>query len=330
MQFSKSKTQKEKIRMKNKKLLQVTSTLALLFPLALTACGKQDSQPLIAVEQATEAAVENAQTPAGTTSAQTDTDSPLAQRNTLEWEQRLDYTTERQAQLAEITVELAQDTEEVQQKAQSLLDAMAEENVESAVDSMLTEDWYTVMLSDLLIGQRNYTGTAETGDWKMTILSDELGQHCTAVEYPIADGRQFYVQATDAEIRYYVCAAEQTGDFISEILNLTDGSYVGYEGTLSAANRPEGKLTVHMGTADLSNGAAEAFHNRSAQAVTYEGDFTAEGKPATTTPSSLTGEGQVAYASRLEGKSTYYLTVAAEGADEAFAPEQLGICSIWN
>ena len=149
----------------------------------------------------------------------------------------------------------------------------------------------------------------------MTILSDELGQHCTAVEYPIADGRQFYVQATDAEIRYYVCAAEQTGDFTCEILNLTDGSYVGYEGTLSAGNRPEGKLTVHMGTAELSNGAAEAFHNRSAQALTYEGDFTAEGKPATTTPASLTGEGKLAYTSRQEGKSTYYLTVAAEGAD---------------
>ena len=82
-------------------MLQATSILALLFPLALTACGKQDSQPLIVVEQATEAAAENAQTPAGTTSAQTDMDSPLAQRNTLEW--------------------------------------------------------YTVMLSDLLIGQRNYT-----------------------------------------------------------------------------------------------------------------------------------------------------------------------------
>ena len=117
---------------------------------------------------------------------------------------------------------------------------------------------------------------------------------------------------------------------LAEILNLTDGSYVGYEGTLSAGNRPEGKLTVHMGTADLSNGAAEAFHNRSAQAVTYEGDFTAEGKPATTTPASLTGEGKLAYASRQEGKSTNYLTVTAESADDAFAPEQLGICSIWN
>ena len=316
--------------MKNKKILQATSTLALLLPLALTACGTQDSQPLTVVEQATEASAENVQENAVDTKAEAETDSPLAQRDALEWEQRLDYTTERQAQLAEITVELAQDTEEVQQKAKSLLDAMVEENVESAVDSILTEDWYTVMLSDLLIGQRNYTGTTETGDWKMTILSDELGQHCTAVEYPLADGRQFYVQTTDAEIRYYVCAAEQTGAFISESLNLTDGTYVGYEGTLSAGNRPEGKLTVHMGTADLSNGASEAFHNRSSQAVTYEGDFSAQGEPATTTPASLTKEGQTAYASRQEGKSTYYLTVEAGTVSDAYAPEQLGISSIWN
>ena len=316
--------------MKNKKILQVTLTFAMLLPLALTACGTQDSQPLTVVDQAPEASVENVQDNAGNTMTEAETDSPLAQRDAMEWEQRLDYTTERQAQLAEITVELAQDTEDVQSKAQPVLDAMADGNAEAAVDSILAEDWYTVMLSDLLIGQRNYTGTVETGEWKMTILADELGQHCTAVEYPLADGRQFYVQITDVEIRYYVCAAEQTGVFTSESLNLTDGTYVGYEGTLSAGNRPEGKLTVRMGTADLSNGAAEAFHNSSSQAITYEGDFSAQGEPATTTPASLTKEGQTAYASRQEGKSTYYLAVESGTVSDAFAPEQLGISSIWN
>ena len=316
--------------MKNKKMLQATSTLALLLPLVLTSCGTQDSQSLTVVEQATEASAESVQESIADTKAEADTDGPLAQRDAMEWEQRLDYTTERQAQLAEITVELTQDTEEVQQKAQSLLDAMAEGNAEVAVDSILTEDWYTVMLSDLLIGQRNYTGTTEAGEWKMTILADELGQHCTAVDYPLADGRQFYLQTTDAEIRYYVCAAEQTGAFPSESLNLTDGTYAGYEGTLSAEKRPEGKLIVRMGTADLSNGVAEAFRNRSSQVVTYEGDFSEKGEPTITTPANLTKEGQIAYASRQEGKSTYYLTVATETVKDAFAPEQLGISSIWN
>lgn len=51
-------------------------------------------------------------------------------------------------------MELTQDTEEVQSKAQPVLDAMAEGNADAAVDSILAEDWYTVMLSDLLIGQR--------------------------------------------------------------------------------------------------------------------------------------------------------------------------------
>lgn len=240
--------------MNDKRIVKTISAIALLLSLALTACGTQDFQPLTAVEQTVQAI--GTQEAEAATETVTDTESPLAQRETLEWEQRLDYNSERQSQLAEITIDLMQDTEEVQNRAGELLDAMAEGNVEAAVDSILTEDWYTVMLSDLLIGQRNYTGVVDNSEWRMTILSDELGQHCTAVEYPLADGRQFYVQVMDSEIRYYVCAAEQTGSFISEILNLMDGTYVGYEGTLASNSRPEGTFTVRKGNVDISNGAS--------------------------------------------------------------------------
>lgn len=278
--------------MNNKRIIKTISAIALLLSLSLTACGTQDTQLLAATEESMqETATQETEANTETT---TDTESPLAQRDALEWEQRLDYSSERQSQLAEITVDLTQDTDEVQSKAQGLLEAMAGGNVEVAVESILTEDWYTVMLSDLLMGQRNYTGAVDNGEWRMTILSDELGQHCTAIEYPLADGRQFYVQVTDPEIRYYVCAAERTGSFVSESLNLTDGTYVGYEGTLTSNNRPEGTLTVRRGNVDLSGGAADAFRNRSAQAATYEGDFT------------------------------------AEGVNDAFTPEQLGISNIWE
>lgn len=278
--------------MNNKRIIKTISAIALLLSLSLTACGTQDTQLLTATEESMqETATQETEANTETT---TDTESPLAQRDALEWEQRLDYSSERQVQLAEITVDLTQDTDEVQSKAQGLLEAMAGDNVDAAVDSILTEDWYTVMLSDLLIGQRNYIGASDNGEWRMTILSDELGQHCTAIEYPLADGRQFYVQVTDPEIRYYVCAAERTGSFVSESLNLTDGTYVGYEGTLSSNNRPEGTLTVRRGNVDLSGGAADAFRNRSAQAATYKGDFT------------------------------------AEGVNDAFTPEQLGISNIWE
>ena len=323
-----NKIQKEKINMNNKKIMKVTSTIPLLLTLALTACGTQNSQTLTMVEEVTQ--TDSTRETDTNTEVAADTESPLAQRNALEWEQRLDYSSERQMQLAEITVDLTQDAEEVQSKAQVLLEAMAGGDAETAVDSILTEDWYTVMLSDLLIGQRNYTGAADNGEWRMTILADELGQHCTAIEYPLADGRQFYVQTTDSEIRYYVCAAERTGSFISESLSLTDGTYVGYEGTLSSNNRPEGAFTVHMGTADLSSGAADAFRNRSAQAVSYDGDFTAEGRPETATPEYLSKEGQMAYASRQEGKNIYYLAMTAEDGNDAFAPVRMGICNIWE
>lgn len=279
-------------KMNNKRIIKTTSAIVLLLSLSLTACGTQDTQLLTATEESMQETVTQ-ETEVNTETA-TDTESPLAQRDALEWEQRLDYSSERQAQLAEITVDLTQDTDEVQSKTQGLLEAMDGGNVEAAVESILTEDWYTVMLSDLLIGQRNYTGAVDNGEWRMTILSDELGQHCTAIEYPLADGRRFYVQVTDPEIRYYVCAADRTGSFISESLNLTDGTYVGYEGTLTSNNRPEGTLTVRRGTVDLSGGAADAFRNRSAQAATYEGDFT------------------------------------EEGVNDAFTPEQLGISNIWE
>lgn len=315
-------------KMNNKRIIKTISAIALLLSLSLTACGTQDTQLLTVTEESMQETATQ-ETEANTETA-TDTESPLAQRDALEWEQRLDYSSERQAQLAEITVDLTQDTDEVQSKAQVLLEAMAGGDAETAVDSILTEDWYTVMLSDLLIGQRNYTGAADNGEWRMTILADELGQHCTAIEYPLADGRQFYVQVTDPEIRYYVCAAERTGSFVSESLNLTDGTYVGYEGTLSSNNRPEGAFTVHMGTADLSSGAADAFRNRSAQAVSYDGDFTAEGRPETATPEYLSKEGQMAYASRQEGKNIYYLTMTAEDGNDAFAPVRMGICNIWE
>lgn len=317
--------------MKNKQYIKKLSMITASLCFALTACGTENSDMLIATgETATATTVESTTTAGQDSEANSEAESPVAQRDALEWEQRLDYSTERQTQLAELTIELTQDTEEVQSKAQPLLDAMADGNAEAAVDCILTEDWYTVMLSDLLIGQRNYTGRTDNGDWRMLLLSDELGQHCTAIEYPLADGREFYVQVTDNEIRYYVCSGNKTGAFVSEGLNLSDGTYIGYEGTLSAANRPEGKLTIHTGTTDSEAGVAEAFRNRSAQAVIYEGEFTAEGSPATETPANLQKEGKEAYAARQEGKNIYYLTIAAEETQNAFTPEQLGICNIWN
>lgn len=325
--------------MKNKNFLQATFPGIMLAAFLLTSCGTQNTQALTMAEevQETDAAATNTEGSAqGDVSAQpeggdTEEAAALTKRNELEWEQRLDYTAERQAQLAEITVALEQDTEDVRQKAQGLLESMAAGNADAAVDNVLAEDWYTVMLSDLLIGQRNYTGAAGSdGDWKMTILADELGQHCTAIEYPLGDGRMFYVQVTDSEIRYYVCASDHTGAFTSAALNLADGSLVSYEGTLSAANRPEGTLTIQMGAVDLSNGAAEAFHNRSAQATTYEGEFSSDGKPTITTPANLNKEGKTAYASAKAGRTTYYLTVASDGIEDAFTPKQLGISNIWE
>lgn len=58
----------------------------------LTACGTQDFQPLTRVEQ-TAPAIGTQEAEAATETV-ADTESPLAQRETLEWEQRLDYNSD--------------------------------------------------------------------------------------------------------------------------------------------------------------------------------------------------------------------------------------------
>ena len=231
--------------MKNKNFLQATFPGIMLAAFLLTSCGTQNTQALTMAEevQETDAAATNTEGSAqGDVSAQpeggdTEEAAALTKRNELEWEQRLDYTTERQAQLAEITVALEQDTEDVKQKAQGLLESMDAGNVDAAVDNILAEDWYTVMLSDLLIGQRNYTGAAGSdGDWKMTILSDELGQHCTAIEYPLGDGRMFYVQVTAYE-----------GEFSSDGKpTITTPANLNKEGKTAYASAKAGRTTYYL------------------------------------------------------------------------------------
>ncbi len=305
-----------------------------MLPLVLASCGNEGSKHFANVKEKVKESAEDVHSHAVVSKQETEEETaeqdPLEVRESLEWEQRLDYTSERQEELSNITVELTNDAEEIRMKAQGLLNAMASGDAETAVESILSEDWYTVMLSDLLIGQRNYTGEANSGAWRMTVLSDELGERCTAIEYPLNDGRNFYLQVTDSEIRLYVCTSDKTGSFSSESLNLTDGSYVGYEGTLSAEHRPSEKLTVNMGTVDLTGGTIEAFRNRALEALTYEGDFSEDGKPSMETPNNFTKDGKTAYASRKDGKTTYYLTVSTEDSEEAFTPEQLGITTIWD
>ena len=85
--------------MKNKKYIRNLSMIAVSLCITLTACGTENSGILTAtVEQAVEASAESTAAAGQTAETDSETEGPLAQRDALEWEQRLDYTTERQAQ----------------------------------------------------------------------------------------------------------------------------------------------------------------------------------------------------------------------------------------
>ncbi len=57
----------------------------------------------------------------------------IEQRNELEWEQLLDYDSDRQRNLAELQVDLNDDTEEIRVMGQTVLDYLRAGDVDSAV-----------------------------------------------------------------------------------------------------------------------------------------------------------------------------------------------------
>ena len=145
----------------------------------------------------------------------------IEQRNELEWEQLLDYDSDRQRNLSELQVNLNDDTEEIRMMGQTVLDYLRAGDVDSAVVTVTDASWMSVMLPKLVIGQRNYrTDSAEIPE-RITVISDELGQQYTALECATEDERAIYLEITPSEIHYFVCGWQDEklqGTFSSEIL----------------------------------------------------------------------------------------------------------------
>ena len=202
--------------------------------------------------------------------------SVIEQRNELEWEQLLDYDSERQRNLSELQVNLNDDTEEIRMMGQTVLDYLRSGDVDSAVATVTDASWMSVMLPKLVIGQRNYrTDSAEIPE-RITVISDELGQQYTALECGTEDGKAIYLEITPAEIHSFVSEWQDEklqGTFSSEILRMEDGAYRKYEGTISADGRVQGSMRVSSGTLDMSAGALQAWQMRNTDLQVYEGEI---------------------------------------------------------
>ena len=200
----------------------------------------------------------------------------IEQRNELEWEQLLDYDSDRQRNLSELQVNLNDDTEEIRTMGQTVLDYLRAGDVDSAVATVTDASWMSVMLPKLVIGQRNYrTDSAEIPE-RITIISDELGQQYTAVECGTEDG-------TPSEIHSFVCEWQDEklqGTFSSEILRMEDGAYRKYEGTISADGKVQGSMRVSSGTLDMSAGALQAWQMRNTDLQVYEGEIDGDSETA--------------------------------------------------
>lgn len=207
----------------------------------------------------------------------------IEQRNELEWEQLLDYDSDRQRNLSELQVNLNDDTEEIQTMGQTVLEYLKAGDVDSAVAMVEDASWMSVMLPKLVIGQRNYrTDSAEIPE-RITVISDELGQQYTALECATEDGKAIYLEITPAEIHSFVSEWQDEklqGTFSSEILRMEDGAYRKYEGTISADGKVQGSMRVSSGTLDMSAGALQAWQMRNTDLQVYEGEIDGDSETA--------------------------------------------------
>lgn len=261
--------------------------------------------------------------------------SQLEERDALELEQLLDYSADRQKELSEITVNLSDEKEALRTMGESVVDALSAGRSGEALEIISADEWLTTMLPKLIIGQRNYE-IAEAGyTAQITVIADELGNHCTAAMYRNDAGRMTYLEASDNRIKVFSCDCAEgsyLGEFQCETLDFSDGLYLVNAGTLSPSGVVTGTLNVGVSTVDLTGGVDYAWSVREENIGKYAGEFDEEGHTRVITPEELRKEGQLAYASLERKGGTDYLLVETEASPEdyIFYAENLGVYTIWD
>ena len=248
-----------------KKLMMIIGCLSFAL---LASCGEEDTTPnnMETTENLSDKAAVSEKSEM----------SVIEQRNNLEWDQLLDYDTERQKSLSELEVNLEDDTEDIQTMGQAVLGYLKTGDVDSAVATVTDASWMSVMLPKLVIGQRNYVADSSDIPERITVISDELGQQYTAAECGTDDGKIVYLEKTPTEVHTFTSECQDgkfQGIFVSEILRLEDGAYRKYEGTISADGTVQGSMRVSSGTLDMSAGVLPAWQMRNADQQVYEGEI---------------------------------------------------------
>jgi hypothetical protein len=259
-------------------------------------------------------------------------------RDALELEQLLDYTSDRQEELSEITVDLSEESEEISRMGQEAVNAVAVWDTTLALEFITGETWMDTMLPGLVIGRRNYSFSGENYQALLTVEADELGRHYTAVQCVDNTDKISYLELTDSGARAFTCTMKDgtySGDFISCRLELEGNYYMSCAGTLSDVGRVKDTLEVTVVsplTPETELTTAQLWAEHPGEEAVFTGTFDESGHTALETPESLKGEGRLAYASSAKKGSTDYLAVETEESAEeyVFTAPAFGCYTYWD
>lgn len=263
------------------------------------------------------------------------------QRDMLEQSYRLYNDTQAFEALQDITVNLEEESKEIQSAAQTMLQnlELAEYRDES-INMIQNTEWFTTMMPKLYEGKRNYF-LQQNGETVLTIQAgyNEEGVPFSYVWYLGADNKVTLLRAETGTVQLIdtaLAAGSYEGAFESWLLNSQNGELYHEQGTLTKGVCT-GDYTAMVHWGEEATDVYSLWSNRETmEYVTYTGHFDEQGKTTLEQPAEADLEklleggayaGCTVYAYSEEGKECLFtgLEEGAASADYVFDLAFLGV-----
>lgn len=261
---------------------------------------------------------------------------PKLRRNVLEIHQKLYYTAEVQALLDTITLDAADENEEIRAQLANMAQLLQNEDADGAVTLATDTAFLKTILPRLTYGARRYRFTTEAGDTLLAKISVSNGQYAAQLWLQKAGGALVQLEASSARILFYKVADGTngfSGAYTMQLLQASTGDVIMENGTL-AAGICTGDITssVYWGDSAVTDmaGAWQACSSR--EFIEYTGSFDAAGHTTVTQQKDAESANGIVYASVKSGNTLYYLyhsqSEAVSAADYVFTAEGMGLVAV--
>lgn len=264
----------------------------------------------------------------------------LKQRDIWEMAQILSYDNTFQEKLADVVTQVQDNPSAIQEMIALAVSDVQNGSADDLLGRIQSDEWKNTLLPNLLIGQRNYEMTSDSGTCKAMIQTDEYGDLYSAFWFCSPSGLVTYAASTPTSYKYFT--AEFNGNVYDGAFQITtmdkvSGSIYEDSGTLHE-NICTGDLTERVSTSsDSLDNPITCWNNRgNLDYIEYEGNFTEDGHTSIKQESQVTSQSALMYAALEQSGNLLYVSLPlSEGETAAtytFTNETFGITTelLWE